>query len=114
MTSTQHDEEIAGLVPLLSTGLAPAEPTSMVGAAEPVVNAELLGHQRAQARRLAELTLSRCPAQWQDRVRAELVRQLICVPIRYRAAVGWSTTTAVRAWWAWASAQDFYDAAKQA
>jgi DNA segregation ATPase FtsK/SpoIIIE, S-DNA-T family len=121
MTSSQRNDELGEAVLFPCAGTSPMVPS--VGEAEtvgPVLDGELLtNEQYRRARRLAELAMSRLPARWHDRdyvnrVRAELARHAVCAPFRYPAAVTRGVMIAGRAWWAWVSVRDFYDAAKQA
>ena len=74
-------------------------------------------YRRFRARRLAVRAVSALPVRWQDaehraRVRGELVAQLVRVPVRYPSAAARGSAAALRAWWAWVTVRDLYDAAK--
>ncbi|MBP2323806.1 S-DNA-T family DNA segregation ATPase FtsK/SpoIIIE [Kibdelosporangium banguiense] len=124
-------DDMGELVPFPCPSTAPASSTgtTLIASANefdtsgPVVGAELLTdveqHQRVNAHRWTELVAAIVPARWQNRdhhnhVRAELVLRAVRVPLRYPVAVARGSVTAARAWWAWVSVRDFYDAAKQA
>lgn len=69
------------------------------------------------ASRVAGLAVDQLPARWRDpehlaQVRAHLARQAVTLPFRYPGAVARGSVSGVRAWWAWVSVRDLYEASQ--